>query len=373
MDASVEPGEGRADALLRACLSAASFWWPRQLGPQPSWLEHAPFAFWLVGALRPRLLVELGTHGGFSYFTLCQAVQQHGLDTRCHAVDTWKGDEHAGFYGEEVFERVRAHHDRHYSSFSTLIRSTFDAALPQIGDGTVDLLHIDGRHLYADVRHDLETWRPKMSDRGVVLLHDTNVRDGDFGAFRFWSEVRARHPHFEFLHGHGLGVLGVGAQPPAAVRRLFAAAADPDDAAALRLAYGRLGATLSVQMAADVARDELAQKTADAIAFGRRGDELQAALQARSAEAARLTAELAARAEETSQLAARLAAQQAHAAALAQELAELRSSTSWRVTAPLRASRRMLASLTGYALMILGRSRGGSSGRAAVDRRPVKR
>src|SRR6202008_4311008 len=77
MDASVEPREDRTEALLRACLSAASFWWPRQLGPQPSWLEHAPFAFWLVGALRPRVLVELGTHGGFSYFTLCQAGQQH--------------------------------------------------------------------------------------------------------------------------------------------------------------------------------------------------------------------------------------------------------------------------------------------------------
>src|SRR5690348_9660353 len=251
MDAAVEPRDDQVEALLRGCLSAASFWWPLQLGPQPSWVEHAPFAFWLVGALRPRVVVELGTHGGFSYFTLCQAVQQHGLDTRCHAVDTWKGDEHAGFYGEEVFERVRAHHDRHYSSFSTLIRSTFDAALPQFDDGSVDLLHIDGRHLYADVRHDFETWRAKMSDRGIVLLHDTNVRDGDFGAFRFWSELAAHHPHFEFLHGHGLGVLGVGTRLPGALHDLFAATADDETVLQIRQAYSRLGGTLTLQMEAD--------------------------------------------------------------------------------------------------------------------------
>src|SRR5262249_25015122 len=158
--------------------------------------------------------------------------------------DTWKGDEHAGFYGEEVYEQVRAHHDRFYSAFSTLIRSTFDAALPQFGDGTIDLLHVDGRHLYADVRHDFESWRAKISDRGVVLFHDTNVRQGDFGVFRFWEEARAHYPHFEFMHGHGLGVLGVGPRLPDAVRDLFAAAAEPDTLTQVRDAYGRLGAAL---------------------------------------------------------------------------------------------------------------------------------
>src|SRR4029077_8358686 len=104
-------------AILRACLSPASFWPPDRIGPQHSWLEHAPFAFWLLETLGPRTLVELGTHGGFSYFALCQAVQRLRLETRCYAVDTWRGDEHAGFYGEEVFDEVRTYHDRRYSAF----------------------------------------------------------------------------------------------------------------------------------------------------------------------------------------------------------------------------------------------------------------
>src|SRR5262249_14536982 len=153
-DGFVPQRSDESAALLRSSLSLASFWTPEQVGPQPAWLEHAPFAFWLIEALRPRLLVELGTHGGFSYFSFCQAVHRLCLDTRCYAVDTWKGDEHEGLYGEETYERVRAKHDRLYAGFSTLVRSTFDEALPHFADGTVDLLHIDGRHLYADVKHD---------------------------------------------------------------------------------------------------------------------------------------------------------------------------------------------------------------------------
>ena len=151
---------GEKASTLQAFLSPASFWVPDQLGPQFAWLEHAPFAFWLIEALRPRVLVELGTHGGYSYFVFCQAIQRLKFETRCYAVDTWKGDSHAGFYGEEVYQRLRNYHDQHYPAFSTLIRSSFDEALRHFSDGTIDLLHIDGQHLYQDVKHDFECGGP---------------------------------------------------------------------------------------------------------------------------------------------------------------------------------------------------------------------
>src|SRR5262249_23227121 len=178
------------------------------------------------------------------------------------------------------------------------------------------LLHVDGRHLYADVRHDFESWRAKMSDRGVVLFHDTNVRQGDFGVFRFWEEARAHYPHFEFMHGHGLGVLGVGSRLPEAVRDLFAAAAEPDTLTQLRDAYGRLGAALSLQISPDPQGAELAQKSAELaqriaeeVAVRPRADELAAALQARSFEVGRLSGDLAARADESRRLEAMVGAQ----------------------------------------------------------------
>ncbi|HXW30544.1 MAG TPA: rhamnan synthesis F family protein [Xanthobacteraceae bacterium] len=234
---------GTATDVLRACISPASFWAPARIGPQPAWIEHAPFAFWLVDALRPRMLVELGTHGGFSYFTFCEAVEHCRLSTRCFAIDTWTGDEHAGFYGEEVFAEVKSYNDGRFAGFSTLIRLRFDDAVEHFFDGTIDLLHIDGRHLYEDVKNDFETWRAKLSRQAVVLFHDSNVRERNFGVHRLWEDLRHAYPHFEFLHGHGLAVLGAGVDLPSPIRTLFAA--DATASAQIRNIYSRLGAAIA--------------------------------------------------------------------------------------------------------------------------------
>ena len=209
-------------------------------GIASAWHAHVPFAQWLVAATRPALIVELGTHNGISYAAFCETVLTEKLPTRCYAVDSWAGDDHAGHYDESVYAQLRAFHDGRYSGFSELLRMTFDEARDLITDGTVDLLHIDGFHSYDAVRHDFESWGPKLSPRAVVLFHDTNVLGRGFGVARFWAEVEGRFPSFSFLHGHGLGVLAVGPDVPPAIGRLCATAA-PSDAAVLRERFAALG------------------------------------------------------------------------------------------------------------------------------------
>ncbi len=217
---------------LLTCLfdpvNAPLFVVPTRRGVTSAWYGHIPFASWIVHAVRPDLLVELGTHAGVSYSAFCDAVIREHLPTRCVAVDTWMGDEHAGTYGEEIFSDLKSFHDVRYAEFSTLRRATFDEALADFADGSIDLLHIDGRHFYDDVRHDFETWLPKLSDRAVVLFHDTQVRERDFGVWRLWAELSANFPHFEFVHAHGLGVLAVGSRVPPLVASLCQTSGSPE-------------------------------------------------------------------------------------------------------------------------------------------------
>lgn len=213
--------------------------WPDRLTDVNSWHSHIPFGGWCVAALRPRVLVELGTHKGDSYCALCEAVDRAGLATACYAVDTWAGDHEAGFYPERVFQELKTYHDPRYGRFSRLVRATFDEARDHFPDGSIDLLHIDGLHTYEAVRHDFETWLPKLSPAAVVLFHDINVREKDFGAWRYWQEVSSRFPHFTFQHGHGLGFLVTGPAAPEAARAL--AALRDDQAERVRSFFARLG------------------------------------------------------------------------------------------------------------------------------------
>jgi len=214
---------------------APAFWVPDRTGVLSAWWGHVPFGHWLVAAMRPGLVVELGTHTGVSYAAFCRAVAELSLPTHCVAVDTWQGDPQSGLYGEAVFEEFQAWHDSRQPGFSRLLRTDFDSARRLFAPGSIDLLHIDGLHDYDSVRHDFETWLPAMSARGVVLFHDTEIRQPGFGVHQLWDELKTRAPHFSFEHGYGLGVLAVGRQMASPVRALCAATGTAEEAALRRM------------------------------------------------------------------------------------------------------------------------------------------
>lgn len=265
-------------------LLKSMFWRPAYISLS-AWLDHLPFAFWLIEAQRPRTVVELGTHCGASYFAFCQAVDRLGLDTTCYAVDTWKGDEHAGFYGEDVFAGVNAHNEARYSGFSRLVRSTFDDALGHFSDGTIDLLHIDGLHTLEAVSHDFESWLPKLTDNAIVVFHDTNVRERGFGVYQVFEKLRKTYPSFEFVHGHGLGILGVGKEQRPLLSRLFEANENPQLRRSIRDVFSRLGTSCSQSL-------RLQTKTDQKRAVESKLAEVQAALAAAKSAAATREAEL---------------------------------------------------------------------------------
>ncbi len=171
-----------------------------------AWTDNLHFAYDLMAAKQPRQLVELGTDRGESYFAFCQAAAENETATRCFAVDTWRGDSHSGAYDETTFAEVARHNRAHYADFSTLLRADFDAARARFETASVDLLHIDGLHTEAAVRHDFETWLPKVAPGGIILFHDVAVRRHDFGVWKLWAELQTRGRFFTFENGPGLGV-----------------------------------------------------------------------------------------------------------------------------------------------------------------------
>ena len=186
---------------------------PQHETPYSAWKGHRGFAQRLIKSLQPEVFVELGVHAGDSYFTMveCMETISKCTDTmvdamrfitgKAYGVDTWAGDKHAGFYDDGIWNMVQTVNKQY--PFSTLLRMPFDQAAGVVSDG-ISLLHIDGLHTYEAVKHDFETWEPKVTD--VILLHDTCVPENpDFGVWRLWEEIK-NDMCIEFHHCHGLAV-----------------------------------------------------------------------------------------------------------------------------------------------------------------------
>ena len=204
---------------------------PAYLGPRieryigDSWCMHLPFAYDLMREFAPNVFVELGVKQGESYFAFCQSAAENKINVRCYGVDSWRGDIQTGELDPRVQAEAEAY-NRRYSSFSELKAMLFVEALKDFPDGTIDLLHIDGTHTYADVKMDFESWLPKLSPRGIILFHDVMLRDHGFGVWKLWDEITRGHDSFLFEFGCGLGVWKkepVTTGDPHFIHRLFSA------------------------------------------------------------------------------------------------------------------------------------------------------
>jgi hypothetical protein len=335
------------NGALSKCTSVASFWTPIWVPPNSEWLEHASFGFWLIDALRPRVVVDLVTDG-YSHAVFCQAVQALNLNCRCYGIQ--QDDSLGTANGEYSFHALSDHIEAHYKSFSSWIRSDLERARAHFEEGSIDLLHIDGFNSYKAVLAEYTAWQPRLSESSIVLFHDTNGCERGIGVARLWQDLAHNHKHFEFLHGLGLGVLGIGQSFPESVEHLFACANRPEATNHLRLAYSQLGSLISVRARCEDPQVQLRkrdlQHAQDQALLSERDIELrrQSARQSylstlaslREAEIAKRDQMIEQLREENEQLKA------LHDKQLKAQQDAFLNSTSWQVTAPLRSVIRFL-------------------------------
>lgn len=177
------------------------------------WSGHRAFAYDYVVNVRPNRIVELGSYYGCSAFSFLQAIKDYKLNTEFWAIDTWAGDSFTKTdYQEDIYGHYKVVHDACFTEQrSNMLRMTFDEAISEFEDETIDLLHIDGSHLYEDVKHDFEAWRCKVKKKGAIFFHDvsSDELEGELlGSHVFWNEIKKIYPYtVEFGYSFGLGIL----------------------------------------------------------------------------------------------------------------------------------------------------------------------
>ena len=237
--------DGPADltcALNR--LMQASYQEIEDLTPS-DWCGHVPFMFALTGLLQPRRFVDIGTLRGTGFFACMQIAKD--IDCEGIAISPWAVEESRAAEFASVFEDFQFL-ARKYADKAAMLRLQAPEALSRFDDGSIDLLHIDGLSRYEDATSMVDAWLPKLSDRGVLLMHDVHAYHGEFGVWRLWDEMAGSYPCIDLRHDQGLGMACVGEAVPSSLREIAVAFRKDADLRTLLQqhfeALGRLSAEL---------------------------------------------------------------------------------------------------------------------------------
>lgn len=186
------------------------FKWFKHLGQhQTAWAGHILYIYNQIPIWKPKTIVELGVYLGHSLATMAESCLDNKLDTKLYGIDHFMGDEHSGKFGTEI-EDIATKCLSEYPNV-TLIKKSFNRALED-WDGAIDLLHIDGRHFYDDIKEDFTNWSKFVPKGGHIILHDTQVTERGFGIKRFFAELKEEHPEWKFgerLNSNGLGIVEI--------------------------------------------------------------------------------------------------------------------------------------------------------------------
>lgn len=162
----------------------------------------------VVKRLRPRVVVEIGTHRGGSLHGWSRVAAPDALLVSIDLPTPEYGPERAGDLrrllrpGQRLAEIRADSHD-----------PATRASLLRILDGRpVDFLWIDGDHTEAGVRADWADYAPLVRPGGVAALHDIQYNPAfpSTRVDRLWAELADRHAARAFIDQDQPGGVGMG-------------------------------------------------------------------------------------------------------------------------------------------------------------------
>lgn len=178
---------------------------------ESSWKGHEQFAVWLVKALRPRTVVDLGFDRGLS--TVAFAYRKEG---HVFGVDWFEEGNYAdkSFALDSAFRNISSAIQLNYAKNIHLIIGPF-REVAKSWKRKVDLLHIDWTHSYAATKHLYDLWGRFLKPHSVILIHDVVAHPE--GAGSFFRELAL--PKLLFPHAQGLGIATANAPLLKAIQR----------------------------------------------------------------------------------------------------------------------------------------------------------
>jgi 23S rRNA U2552 (ribose-2'-O)-methylase RlmE/FtsJ len=203
-----EPGFWRSIALARRAQRRGALQKLRELAP-------------LIALLRrraPRVVVEIGTARGGTFYAWCQVAEPNAVIVSIDLPGGPFGGARGGTDSSALRRYRQPGQEVHFIQADSHGVAT-RRKLEQILNGKqIDFLMIDGDHTYEGVRQDFEMYAPLVGDGSPIAFHDIlrHPEDSLCEVDRFWNEIRRGYRHTEFTdvthgsqgaHYGGIGVL----------------------------------------------------------------------------------------------------------------------------------------------------------------------
>lgn len=188
------PEQNLAQSAISGPLaSRALFWRPRFITGDP-YAYHLPLSFWLADVVRPTRLMAVGVTDGQSYFGFCQALDKLNVAAMCTGFGTWETIDE----DDQIPFTIKRQNSENYSDFSTLRCRTPLAALKPVDAGTLDFLIVNLASDVGDPDLFFDLALRKLSDRGILLIHDLQAAHQDTEKANCLENLRAAHQSIRF-------------------------------------------------------------------------------------------------------------------------------------------------------------------------------
>lgn len=179
------------------------------------WAGTDPLLARAIDAVRPGLVVEVGSWKGQSAVFMAEHCRARGYDAAILCIDTWLGSiEHLARADLRPLLGLRHGRPTLYEQFHANVRARgledWITPLPQTSQTAArylamrslraDLVYLDGSHEYEDVLADLEAYWPLLRPGGILVGDDF---------IPMFEGVRRASTLFAARHGLSLQVTGV--------------------------------------------------------------------------------------------------------------------------------------------------------------------